>query len=124
MKRKLITKKDSVILALIVLLSVLCLAIFGLSKQDGETAVVSVNGQTVKEINLREIKDEQLFTLENGVVIKAQNGTVCFFESNCKDKICINSGLLSKKGDVAACVPNKTVISIKGVPEDFDVLTY
>lgn len=124
MDRKLVTKKDLILLIFIILACALVFFYFNFLKQDGEKAIISVNGQTVEEIDLASVKDEKILTLENGVKIKAQNGAICFLESDCKDKICINSGALSKKGDVAVCVPNKTVISIEGAPEEFDVLTY
>ncbi len=123
MERKLITKKDAVILALIVILSAVLLLISNIKSDEGLTAVVTVDGAEVLSVNLSEVTEEQFFTLDNGVVIKAYDSKICFYESNCKDKICINSGELSKKGEVAACVPNKTVIKTVG-SNGVDVLTY
>lgn len=123
MERRLITKKDAVILVLIVIFSAVILIVSNIKSDEKLTAVVTVDGAEVLSVNLSEITEEQLFTLDNGVVIKAYDSKICFYESNCKDKICINSGELSNKGEVAACVPNKTVIKIEG-SNGVDALTY
>lgn len=123
MERKLITKRDAVILALILLFSAVILAASNIKSDEKLTAAVTVDGAEVLSVSLSEITEEQLFTLDNGVVIKAYQSRICFYESSCKDKICINSGELSNKGEVAACVPNKTVIKISG-DGGVDALTY
>lgn len=124
MERKLITKRDALILFIIALAAVFAVIISNLLKTTGEIAVISVDGEAVREISLNGIKEKTDIKLENGVVITAENGKVYFSESDCEDKICINSRELTKSGDVAACVPNKTVITVKGTADGADVITY
>ncbi len=40
------------------------------------------------------------------------DGTIAFEESDCPDKICINSGNLSRVGESAACIPNGVLVKI------------
>ncbi len=124
MKRKLITKKDFILIVVLALVSVSLLVFNSFYKKDGETAVISVDGKTVKVLDLSKIDKKAEIELENGVVITAENGTVCFTESDCRDKVCIGTGKISKAGDTAVCVPNKTVITVIGESDSFDTVTY
>ena len=56
------------------------------------------------------------------IKIIAENGGIRFEHSDCKDKLCITSGELEKTGDVAVCLPAKTVITVTG--SDFDAVVY
>ncbi len=111
---------------LIILLAVLAALIFFLTRpgtQDGAVAVITVRGKTVRQISLSGSEDE-LIPLGNGVVIEYKDGKIGFKESDCPDKICVNTGMLSKVGESAACVPEGTVISIEGEKADIDVISY
>ena len=124
MKRKLITKKDLILIVVLALASASLLVFNYCFKNDGETAVISVDGKTVKVLDLSKLDKKTEIELENGVVITAENGTVCFSESDCRDKVCIGTGKISKAGDTAVCVPNKTVITVIGESDSFDTVTY
>lgn len=123
MQRKLVTRKDAMILFIIAAVILISVVLSEYTTQDGVYAEVTVDGKTVEKISLSD-KSYSLYTLENGIVIEKKDGTVRFYESDCEDKICINSGTLSHSGDVAACLPNKTVVALKGEKTDFDVMTY
>lgn len=124
MERKLITKKDAVILAVIVFISAAVFLLSSFLRTDGDRALISVDGKVIKEIRLSSVSEETKISLENGVVITAQDGKIRFSESNCKDKICIKTGEISKSGEAAVCAPNKTVIEIKGADEAVNIITY
>lgn len=88
------------------------------------TAVVTSDGVTVLTLPLDEIAEKREFTLDNGIVIAAENGEIWVESSPCKDKICMRTGKLCRAGESAVCVPLKTVVSIKGITENIDVITY
>lgn len=82
---------------------------------DAVIAKIERNGKTVKEIDLTKVKETESIVLEdNGikVTIVVESGRICFLESECPDQICVNTGWLTKLGDVAACLPAKTIVSI------------
>lgn len=111
---------------LILLLAAAATAFFFITRpdrQDGAVAVITVKGRVVKEVSLSAAEDE-LITLDNGVVIEYTDGKIGFKESGCPDKICIRTGMLSKVGESAACVPEGTVISIEGKAPDIDIISY
>lgn len=125
MERKLISKHDVLILIIIAAsAATLLLGVkFASSSANGLVAVITVDGAVVREVNLDRVTGEETYELSNGIIIATEEHQIWFEESNCKDKICVSSGKLSKAGDVAACVPNKTVIHIEG-SDSVDIITY
>lgn len=126
MERKLATKRDALIIFIILILSIGLIIISQLRTGDKPVAVITVNSVQVYKIDLNSVTEKQEIVLENGIMIEAYEHSIRFVESNCKDKICVHSGELKKVGDVAACLPNKTVISIESNKNSssIDVITY
>jgi hypothetical protein len=120
-ERKLVTKRDIAVLAVLVFFAIALLLFFRFGLKDGRTALISVDGRDYLTVSLD--KDDEI-TLENGVKIIVSDGKIGFTESDCPDLVCVHTGMLSKAGDVAACVPNKTVISVSGGEASVDTLTY
>ncbi|MEG1846079.1 MAG: NusG domain II-containing protein [Oscillospiraceae bacterium] len=125
MNRKAITKFDVILIVLMLLISASFFTYQALSDYKSKDAIVIVNGQTVMEINLNTLSEKKEFTLENGVVIEAENNSIRFKSSPCKDELCVKCGSLTDAFDVAVCVPEKTVIKIVGKDEQkIDIMTY
>lgn len=120
-ERKLVTKRDIAVLAVLALSAIALLLFFRFGLKDGRTAVISVDGKEYLCVSLDEDRD---IKLDNGVKIIVSDGKIGFAESDCPDLVCVHTGMLSKAGDVAACVPNKTVISVSGGEASVDTLTY
>lgn len=121
MKRKLVFRRDLILFAVIGVFIILSVLIPKIKNAGEKYAVVTVDGETVYSERLS--ADNEI-TLDNGIKIKIENGEAYFLESNCKDKTCIKSGKLKNTGDVAACLPNKTVLTVKGEKSAFDAVTY
>ena len=108
---------DIIIIAVILIMAV---SIFFLPKlfinSEKKIAVISVNGQIYKKIDLNEVKEPLQIVLpyKYNNVIEVSNGTIKFKSSDCPDKLCVKSGELKNVGDFAACLPNKVSISIVG----------
>ncbi len=117
---KLIRKADVILIVLIVI-AVLSVVLFNYFSSENLTAVVRVNGEVIEEINLEKQKEPLEIVTEN-VTILCEKGEIWFEESDCKDKLCVNCGKLSKKGSTAICLPNKTVITVED--SSVDALTY
>lgn len=122
-ERKLVTKSDIIILSVIILLAVAALLYVKLGSESGSVAVISVDSEEYARVPLN--SEEKEFTLDNGVKIILSDGKIGFADSDCPDLVCVHTGMLSHTGDVAACVPNKTVIEIVGEKSaDVDTITY
>lgn len=113
--RNLIKRADFLVIFLTLLLIFSSIIILRQSSGKSVVAVVSVDGKTVKEIDLTAAED-CIFELETEPVVTLQvkQGKIRFINSECPDKTCERSGFLSKAGDTAACVPAKTVVTVKG----------
>ncbi len=95
----------------------------GLS-EDGKTAIVSLNGEAVRIIDLEKAEDD-VFQV-GSVTVEVKNGKVSVTDSDCPDKTCVRTGEISKSGEAVVCVPNKVSIEIIGEKseEDIDILSY
>lgn len=123
MENKLFRKGD-IIVAAVILLFALIFALFRLNGAEKAVATVTVDGVAVKTVKLFSLKERIEITPEGNYNVKiiAENGEIWFEHSDCPDKLCVNSGKLKKGGDVAVCLPAKTVITVSGA--DVDAVVY
>lgn len=121
-RHALIKKADIIIIACVIIAAIIAFPI--ISRSDGRLeASVTVNGETVCTIDLSSRKSLEFRTdTAPSLLIKAENGEVWIEEAECKDKLCVACGRLSRKGDTAVCLPAKTVICIGN--SELDAVTY
>ncbi len=120
-ERKIIDKRDTIIIVFIII--AVCAALF-LSKQSslGGTAVITCGSEAVAEISLDKDGD-YVFPEFEGMVFEVSDGKISVKESNCGDHTCIRTGAISRSGEVIVCVPNRAAITIEGNKEsDLDVV--
>ena len=124
-------KKGDVILLLLVVFSVLAGVILfngsspdslaswsnlrGHDTKDEIIAVVKKDNVIIKKINLSKIntKDYIKISGQYSATIAVEHNRICFLDSTCPDKICERTGWLSKPGDLAVCLPSRTIIKIQ-----------
>jgi hypothetical protein len=84
------------------------------------TAVITQHGIEICRINLDDLpeKKEVKITGEYNELIVAEKGRICFMEADCPDRVCVNTGWISRPGQVAACLPAGVVIKIIGTDDD------
>ncbi len=108
--KKLVTKWDIAVITAVLLISLLLFAFR--PKETGEKAVIRVDGKEYKTVDLRSDETEEITV--NGVSVVYGGGEIYIKDSSCRDKICVNAGHLSKKGQFAVCAPNRVAVEIKG----------
>lgn len=123
MKIKLFKKGDIIVIAAIVAVAVM-FSFIGKSSAPNPIAEISVDGKTVETVDLQSVKEKIIITPNDDYNIKifAENGEIWFEHSDCEDKLCISAGKLGKSGDIAVCLPAKTVITVSG--SDVDAVVY
>ena len=123
-RKSLFKKADAVIIAALLALAGLLLLLRGGGK--AAVAEITVDGETLYEIALSDVKESYTITLPNGVEIGVDPGGIRFLASDCRGQDCVRCGVLTKAGQAAACVPNKTVIVLRGAPESggTDAISY
>lgn len=108
--KKLVTKWDFAVISVILLVS---LSLFTFRpKETGGTAIIRVDGKEYKTVNIK--NEEKAEITVNGVSIVYGGGEIYIKDSSCRDKICVNSGRLSNKGQSAVCAPNRVSVEISG----------
>ncbi len=120
--KKLFGKTDILIIISVLVLSLL-LFIPNLFNNNDLIATVYVDGETVEEIDLGKVGTAYTFSPKDGTEITVEKDRICFSSACCKDELCLESGWLNKKGQTAACLPERVVISIKGTDKT-DMMTY
>lgn len=123
MNMKLIRKGDLLVIAVIIV-AALAFALIGRQETAKPIAEISVDGVTVQTVDLSSVTERTEITPndEYNILIVAENGTIRFEHSDCEDKLCIASGELKRSGDIAVCLPAKTVISVIG--SEVDAVVY
>ena len=112
MQKKLI-RNDLILIAAIVLVAVISFLYFSLTKKEGNTVLVNVDGKVIAEYSIAKDIKEEISTQygENTLVIK--NGNAYISDADCPDKICANHRAISKTGESIACLPHKLVITVE-----------
>lgn len=119
--RRLVKIADVLIIAVIVVVATVLL-FSNKSSNSTPVAVITVDGEEIRRIDLSCTEDE-IFTLNTlpEVTLEIKDTEIRFVNSLCPDKTCEKSGFLSKVGDTAACVPAKTVVTIEGDGNSSDI---
>jgi len=124
-----LTKKDFLLLAIVALLALAIYAFIQLRGQDrsAASAVVSVNGQTVRRIDLLQAVAEppQEYTVQGPLgptVIQVRQGEARIISSPCPDKICVHMGWQRIPGQSAICLPNQVILRIEGPASPIDAV--
>lgn len=87
--------------------------------KSGRYALVEVGGKEVARLSLNKDAEIQVGTVEEGYnIIKVQDGSVAVTETDCPDKICVNTGKLRTTGGVIVCLPHKLVVTVVGNGEE------
>ncbi len=122
---KLLKKNDILVISAVLILC-LVLLIPSFKKSDRLIATVTVDGVQTYVIDLSSV--EKAYSFDTNTTPKAEitveKNAIYFSYADCPDKLCVNTGKLTKNGQTAACLPAKVVVSLKSAKSDFDVLTY
>lgn len=116
----------------LILIAVLLLGGIGFSfytrhSTKSATAVIYIDGENYKKIELENVSEpyEIVLPCSPKATLLIENGAVSFCEADCADKVCVNTGKLTKRGDTAACLPAKVVVVIENGEENkIDALVY
>lgn len=118
----LIKKGDIIIILLIGVIS-LCLLFEAFSYDGNKYAQIYENGELRYTVDLSKSEEYEISVTGGKLLVK--NGEICYIESDCPDGTCESFGWLSRVGDTASCVPNRTVVTLVGEDEDApDAITY
>jgi hypothetical protein len=107
--KRILSRADIILFVIIVAAAVVGIVLMA-GRGSGGTAVIRVNGEAYKEVDLG--ADQQIIIGE--VHIEVYDGKIAFVESDCETHACIKTGWLSLPGQSAACLPNRISITVTG----------
>ncbi len=114
-KLTVIQKRELILITVILAIALLLSAVFYVQNQKpAELVVVSVDGKTVKTLDLH--KDADMIIEGYGgtdhLIIK--DGYASITDASCPDKVCVRTGKIHKSGELIVCLPNRVVVTIEG----------
>lgn len=104
---KLLTK---IVAAVILVSAAVCILM--IFRSNGEKAVITTDSGTRYTFDLSEKNESESFEVE-GAVIEICEHKIRVKSSDCPDKICVNTGYISKKGEQIVCLPKKLIIKVE-----------
>ena len=85
-------------------------------KEEGCTALVMVDNQTVYTFSLGDVGETEVYPLDTQpkTWVEVSPQGIRFVDSQCPDKICLQYGILNEAGQIAVCLPAKAMIQVIG----------
>ncbi len=126
---KFMKKTDIIIVSVILIISAIAYVSYHyVFNQKAAKAEIYYKSQLVQTVDLTAGVDKRFSIPQNQHVVfhVYKDGSICFGESDCPDKICIRAGKLHTIGESAACLPNSIVMKIvakdKRSADDLDMV--
>ncbi len=112
-------KRDKQIIIGIAAVALLMMGIlFFMEKNSGSssTAIVSIDGKEVMQLDLQNSNNQIIDLKEYGVnvVLEIKDHQIRFLSSDCPDQVCIHFGLIDHEPQSAVCMPNRVAVTIVG----------
>lgn len=127
MERRLFNRREWPVLLAAVLAAAVWLAL-SRSGPEGARAVAERDGSVVLDRELGGLSEPELVEIdgENGVklTVELSKEGARVVEANCPDKTCQRTGLLTRAGESAVCLPGRVVLRLEGPGAGIDAETY
>lgn len=120
-------KGDFFLIALIILSSASVFFMTANKETQGQKVVIiQVDGKEYKRIKYNESvqEDIKIDTKFGHNVVSIRNNKVSMIESNCRDKLCIKQGSISRPGEVIICLPNRLLVEIQSENNEIDTINH
>lgn len=114
-------KRDIILVLSMVIIAAAAFLIINFAvKKDGSYAVIKVDGNVIKTLDLNSGETTIEVNGYQGGVNKVviNDGKVSMTEADCPDKLCVKTGKISRVGETIVCLPHRVVVEIKGSPDD------
>ncbi len=111
---------DIILVGVLLIVSLSVFLIFSLTKEEGSTVVVSVDGEKVAEYPL---SVDSTYSLNAGTnILVVENGCAYISKATCPGyQDCVEAGKIRFVGEKIVCLPNKVIVEIVGEGEGIDI---
>lgn len=117
-------RNDIILAAVILIIAVAGLLFVKLTKTQGNTVVVKIDGVKAVEYSLDEDVRYEIKTGKNNEdinVLVIKDGKASITEADCPDGICKDYRPISYVGETIVCLPHKVVVEITGDTTDISL---
>lgn len=118
-ERKLFKKGDLIVItavAALALLLLFCNRFFYGEVKNG-VVEITVDGKLYGSYSLQETKKLVIEDTDGGSnTVLIENGSVCVFDADCPDRLCVKQGRIHRNGQSVVCLPHGLVITVKDAP--------
>ena len=114
-------KRDIILVLSMVIIAAAAFLIINFAvKKDGSYAVIKVDGNVIKTLDLNSGETTIEVNGYQGGVNKVviNDGKVSMTEADCPDELCVKTGKISRVGETIVCPPDRVVVEIKGSQDD------
>lgn len=114
-------RNDFILAAVILIIAAAGLLLISLTKEEGNTLVVKIDGAETASYSLAEDTRFEIRTgknSENINVVVIENGKAYVSEADCPDGICKDYRPISYVGETIVCLPHKLVLEVTGEKND------
>ncbi len=94
------------------------------SADKGSCVVVTVDGNQYQRIPLSVDSEQTIQTKKGYNVICVTDGQVYVKEADCANQVCVNTGEISVKGEVIACLPHGLTVTVEASEGEVDTVAY
>ena len=106
--------RNDIIFISVLIARIMAAALGGLLfSRDGDTVIVTVDGQIYGEYSLNTDRQVEIVNGEGYNLLVIEGGKAFVKSASCPDGICSSHRAVSKDGESIICLPNKGVIEIR-----------
>ncbi len=115
-------KRFDILIFLLVIALAAALFLAGTNTKSNDKLIITANG--TKSVYLL-TKDQSISVESNKIklTVVIENKTAYIASSECKDKVCVHSGKISKSGQIIVCAPAKVSVKISTDGGEYDGIT-
>lgn len=125
-KRKIFSPFDILIIAFVLIIAATSFFVFTLKHdEDALFAKITVNGQLYKTIDLKSVNEPYNMKIPGKLTLTVyvEHNAITVVDSQCADKVCVNTGKLTKTGSSCVCLPARVSITLVGEKSKYDGVT-
>lgn len=124
-ERKRVTVWDFVLMAALTVAAIGTVLLRSGGSNEALEVVVKKDSSIVYTANLSEISEGSEIEIDDEyhIILKVMSDGVQVISSDCGDKVCVNTGKITKSGQAVVCLPAHVSVALKdGEASDIDVM--
>lgn len=122
-----LTKADVILMTAVLILSVTSILISLIFSNGNATGFeITVDGKVYSSYSFESLKDGETIEVHTQYGYNKflyENKSIRCIETNCKDKIELNAGTISKTNEILVCLPHRLTVQITG-ERKIDAVSY